>query len=167
MHTIIIYTYIDWQCKVMAQFPFLLPLLVSLTVSLSIPFYLLGIHPFPWCDSVHLGPRLLVNWPPPPHSLPIPSPFQIPSTPGQLCALLRRHRDSGFTGSGTGKNHNTLWICHCCLNSKLLPAAEARGGKRVMIPKQLASVLCVGSYLGEPCQAALTLWGSRIPQKFK
>ncbi len=31
-----------------------------------------------------------------------PSPFQIPNTPGQLCALLRRRRDSGFTGSRTG-----------------------------------------------------------------
>ncbi len=37
----------------MAQFPFLLPLLVSLLV----PFYLLGIPPFVWCDPVHLGPR--------------------------------------------------------------------------------------------------------------
>jgi hypothetical protein len=32
---------------------------------------------------------------------PSPSPLQIPTTPGQLCTLLRRHRDSGFTGSGT------------------------------------------------------------------
>ncbi len=27
-----------------------------------------------------------------------PSPFRIPITPGQLCALLRQHCDSGFTG---------------------------------------------------------------------
>ncbi len=37
----------------------------------------------------------------PPHSLPILSPFQIPNTSGQLCALLRRHRDPGFSWSRT------------------------------------------------------------------
>jgi hypothetical protein len=54
-----------------------------------------------WCNPVHLGPRLLVNWPPPSHPLPILSPFQIPDTSGQLCALLKRHRDPGFSWSGT------------------------------------------------------------------
>ncbi len=52
--------------------PFFIPLLLTWKPSLL------------WQDPVHLGLRLLVNWPPPfstpPHSLPIPSPFQIPST---------------------------------------------------------------------------------------
>ncbi len=94
IHTIIIYTYIDWQYKVMAQFPFSLPLLVSLSVPLSIPFYLLGIPPFAWCDPVHLGPRLLINWTPPPHSLPIPN-SQHPRSivrPTKTTSRLRLHR---------------------------------------------------------------------------
>jgi hypothetical protein len=32
---------------------------------------------------------------------PHPLPFQIPSISGQLCALLRRHCDPGFSWSGT------------------------------------------------------------------
>ncbi len=52
--------YIDYQYKIMAQFPFY-PL-ASFPVSFPfIPSYLLGIPPFAWCDPVHLGPRLLVN----------------------------------------------------------------------------------------------------------
>ncbi len=39
---------------------------------------LLGILPLVWCDPVLPGPRLLVDWPPPPHSLPI----QISRPPG-------------------------------------------------------------------------------------
>ncbi len=75
----------------MVQLPFF-TLLASFPVSSpSIPFYLLGIPPLAWCDPIHLVARKLTS----------PSKFQIPSTPGQLCALLRRHRDSGFTGYGT------------------------------------------------------------------
>ncbi len=93
------YMYTDWQHNYGA-----IPLLCSpcwYPVNFpSIPFYLLGNPPLAWCDPVHLGPRLLVNWPPPSHPLPIPSPFQIPNTSGQLCALLRRHRDPSFSWSG-------------------------------------------------------------------
>ncbi len=46
---------------IMAQSPFSTPLAGSLLIPFSIPFYLLGIPPFVWCDPVHLGPRLLVN----------------------------------------------------------------------------------------------------------
>ncbi len=40
----------------------------------------------------------------------IPSPFQIPNTPGQLCALLRQHRDPGFPWSGTIRATTLLHI---------------------------------------------------------
>ncbi len=65
----------------MAQTPFFTPLADSFLIPLSIPFHLLGIPPFAWCDPVHLGPRLLLNCPPLPQTLPSPSPFQIPSPP--------------------------------------------------------------------------------------
>jgi hypothetical protein len=45
----------------MAQSPFFTPLASFPVSSPSIPFYLLGIPPFAWCDPVHLGPRLLVD----------------------------------------------------------------------------------------------------------
>jgi hypothetical protein len=54
-----------------------IPLANSL-FSLS-PSYLLGIPPLVWCDPVHLGPRLLVNWPPPPHSN-FPTPRGFPKS---------------------------------------------------------------------------------------
>ncbi len=54
----------------LAGFPLLIPL-ANFLLPLN-PSYLLGIPPLVWCDPVHPGPRLLVNWPPPPHSLPIP-----------------------------------------------------------------------------------------------
>ncbi len=87
--------------QVIAQFPLFAPRASSPLTSLFIPLYLLGNPPLAWCNPVHLSPRLLVNWPPLSHSLPIPSPFQIPNTPGQLCASLRRHCDPGFSWSGT------------------------------------------------------------------
>ncbi len=59
----------------LCQFPLLIPSSLE-------PFYLLGIPPLVWCDPVHPGPRLLVNWPPSPHSFPIPFPFQIPDPLG-------------------------------------------------------------------------------------
>jgi hypothetical protein len=57
-----------------------IPLANSL-FSLS-PSYLLGIPLLVWCDPVHLGPRLLVNWPPspfPPHSN-FPTPRGFPKS---------------------------------------------------------------------------------------
>jgi hypothetical protein len=71
----------------MPHSPCFIPLVNSLFLSLPFPFYLLGNPPLAWCDPVHLGLRLIVNWPPPSHLLPIPSPFQSPNTSGQLCAL--------------------------------------------------------------------------------
>ncbi len=60
----------------LAGVPLLFPLANS---SLSSnPSYLLEIPPFAWCDPIHPGPRLLVNWPPPPHSK-FPSPLGIPN----------------------------------------------------------------------------------------
>jgi hypothetical protein len=95
----------------MAQTPFLLPLLVPLWF----PFHLLGIPSL--CGAI---PSTLVSgcsWTglPLPKPFPVPPPFQIPNTPGQLCAILRRHSDSGFTRSGTktiqnSSSHNSLFI---------------------------------------------------------
>ncbi len=45
----------------MVKFPLFAPLASFPVSSPSIPFYLLGIPAFAWCDPVHLGPRLLVN----------------------------------------------------------------------------------------------------------
>jgi hypothetical protein len=42
----------------------------------------------------------------PPH----PPPFQIPTTPGQFCTLLRRHCDSGFSWSGTNTMIKSLLV---------------------------------------------------------
>ncbi len=47
---------------------------------LSTPFYLLGTL-LAVTGSVHLGPRLLVNWPPLSQLSPQPLPLQIPRTP--------------------------------------------------------------------------------------
>jgi hypothetical protein len=74
IHTLIWYIYthrlaIEWSAT-----PYWFPL--------PIPFYLLGIPPLVWCDPIHPGLGLLVNWPPPPHSLPIPSLFQFPDPLG-------------------------------------------------------------------------------------
>jgi hypothetical protein len=38
-------------------------------------------------------------------------------------------------------------LCHCYLNSKQTPATEVRLKRRETPPKQLSSVLCVGSCL--------------------
>jgi hypothetical protein len=66
----------------LAVFPLPFPLANS---SLSSnPSYLHGIPPFVWCDPVHPGLRLLVNWPPPPHPLPILSPFPPHSIPSPI-----------------------------------------------------------------------------------
>ncbi len=64
--------------------PFYFPLLIPLC-SL---FYFLLLTWKPsllWQDLVHLGLRLLVNWPPLSQPFPIPSPFQIPRAQGN-CA---------------------------------------------------------------------------------
>ncbi len=71
----------------LAGFPLLIPLANFLLP--SNPSYLLGIPPLGWCDPVHPGPRLLVNWPPPPHPLHIPSPTQIPIIPGFPRSIVR------------------------------------------------------------------------------
>jgi hypothetical protein len=99
----------------MAQFPFFTPLASFPVSSLSIPFYLLGIPPFAWCDPVHLGPRLLVNWPPPPHSIPIPSPFQFPNPPSfpkLIVRLTKTTSRSRLSWSGTRRNAT------CCHHKK-------------------------------------------------
>jgi hypothetical protein len=69
------------------------PLLFSLANSSlsSNPSYLLGIPPFMWCNPVHPGPRLLVNWPLPPHSK-FPSPQGIPSLIVRLTKTTSRSR---------------------------------------------------------------------------
>jgi hypothetical protein len=80
---------------------FLLPIPLANSLLPLNPSYLLRIPPLVWCDPVHLGPRLLVNWPHPPHSFPIPISWPPGVSPNQLCALLRRHHNPSFTWSGT------------------------------------------------------------------
>jgi hypothetical protein len=64
----------------MAQSPcFLSPLADSLLLPFLIPFTYLETL-LAVTGSVHLGLRLLVNWPPLSQPFPNPSPFQIPST---------------------------------------------------------------------------------------
>ncbi len=64
----------------MVQSPcFLFPLADSLLSPFFVPFT--SLEPsFSVTGSVHLGLRLLINWPPLPQPFPIPSPLQIPST---------------------------------------------------------------------------------------
>ncbi len=52
----------------------------SLLLPFQPPFYLLG-TPLAVTGSVHLGLRLLVNWPPLFHPLPNPPPSKFPGTP--------------------------------------------------------------------------------------
>ncbi len=138
-------TYIYWQYKVMAQFPFLLPLLVSLSVPLPIPFHLLRIPPFAWCDRVHLGPRLLVNWPPPPHSILIPSPFpphsNFPTPRGfpkwivrltKTTSRLRLHRVRNSTRATYVGRHGSP-PCHWLAFGQILPITYFLGLKMKMI----------------------------------
>ncbi len=80
--------------------PLLTPLVSSpCQLSLITPFVieslLLTWNPSFLCGGIliHPGPRLLVNWPPPPHSL-----FLPPTVPPiQVCTLLRRHHYTNFT----------------------------------------------------------------------
>ncbi len=58
----------------------LLPLASSPFLPFVHPFYLLGTL-LAVTGSIHLGLRLLVNWPPLSHPLRKPSPLQIPRTP--------------------------------------------------------------------------------------
>ncbi len=57
----------------------------------SIPFYLLGNPPLAWSVPVHLDPRLLVNWPPPPHSK-FPTPRGFPEPIVRLTKTTSRSR---------------------------------------------------------------------------
>ncbi len=68
--------------------PLLIPFCFSLLLPFPAPFYLLGTL-LAVTGSVHLSPRLLVNWPPltQPSPHPPPSDFPKPQTPR---ALLRR-----------------------------------------------------------------------------
>ncbi len=63
----------------MAQTPSFTPLACSPLIPFLIPSHLLGIPLFVWCNTVHLGPRLLENWPPVPHLSPIPPHFKFPA----------------------------------------------------------------------------------------
>jgi hypothetical protein len=83
--------------------PLLIPLANSLcwfplTIPLSPESLLLSWNPSSLRGAilVHPGPRLLVNWPPPSHCLPIPISHPPRVSPNQLCALLRQHHDTDF-----------------------------------------------------------------------
>jgi hypothetical protein len=96
-HTIIIYVHRLTTHGYGAN-PLFTPLAIS-PLSFE-PSYLLGIPPLRGAVLSTLIPGC--SWTELP--LPIPphlTPSQIPTTPGQLCVLLRRHRDPGFTWSGT------------------------------------------------------------------
>ncbi len=82
--------------------PLITPLIIPLLPEepSSFPEFLLLIwNPSFACGAipVHSGPRLLVNWPLPPSSVPPHSHFLPNGSPFQLCALLRWHRDLDFT----------------------------------------------------------------------
>ncbi len=87
----------ELQCTTIhGAFPLLLSplagsLLPSPFVSLSIPSYLLGTL-LAVTGSVHLGLRLLVNWPPLTHPLPNPPPSKFPE-PQSSRASLRRPQE--------------------------------------------------------------------------
>ncbi len=70
-----------------------LPLLIPLSLTWNPSLCVVRSRP-PW-------PQVACELASPSSTLPSPSPFQIPNTPGQWCTILRRHRDSGFTRSGT------------------------------------------------------------------
>ncbi len=102
IQAIIIYTYAAHDTIISAILPFCYPCYYPLTS----PFYslLLTWKPSfgvmrpcpPWSQDAR---KLTSPFSSPPHPLPIPN----SQHPGQLCASLRRHCDSGFSWSGTIK----------------------------------------------------------------
>ncbi len=86
----LLYTHIQIDNIRYGTTPLLPPLLVLCYSAFHFP--LTYLETLLWRDAI---PSTLA------HPLPIPSPFQIPNTPGQLCASLR-HRGPGFSWSGTG-----------------------------------------------------------------
>jgi hypothetical protein len=107
----------------MAHSPFLLPLLVPC----QFPFHSLLLTRNPSFGVMRSRPP----WPQVARKLtspsPIPSPFQIPSTPDQSCALLRRHRDSGFTGSGTGSTEDAVLSTEDAVSEASVPNCSEKG----------------------------------------
>ncbi len=92
LHTIIMHTF---GLYTLALSPcFLSPLAESLLLSFWIPFYLLG-NPPSVTGSIHLGLRLLVDWPPLSQPLPIPPHSKFPE-PRLISASLQRPQESGF-----------------------------------------------------------------------
>ncbi len=80
----------------MAQSPcFLSPLVDSLLLPFVFPFTYLETL-LSVTGSVHLGLRLLVNWPPLPQPSPFPPHSKFPE-PRLSSALLRRPQESGFS----------------------------------------------------------------------
>ncbi len=65
--------------------------------------------PFVWCDPVHPGPRLLVNWPPPPHSLPIPPHSKFPSPQGIPNLVMRPAKTTSRSQLYIVRNKSDLW----------------------------------------------------------
>ncbi len=138
--------YIDWQHKLWRNPLVLLPLLIpcyfqphSLLLTWKPSFGVMRSCP-PWPQVTR---KLTSPFPSPPHPLPISSPFQIPNTSGQLCALLRRHRDPAFSWSWTRGAWWSAVLCGDdyfnelggaswldCIGSCLLTNCTAQAGAR-------------------------------------
>jgi hypothetical protein len=161
----------------MAQSPcFLLPLLI--------PFCPLSFVPFTYLEtllavtgSVHLGLRLLVNWPPLSQPFPTPSPLQIPSS---QVKYTPHYEDFKNPASLVRNNNNLYWFVCVVAIQYLLFIRQQRdpwcsgwnfsGGGRFQRLSLLTwkLILCVGllnhshteSMLSETQQARE--WGVRI-----
>ncbi len=79
----------------MAQTPCFTPLAESLLSPFFVPFTYLETL-LAVTGSVHLGLRLLVNWPPLSQPFPFPPHSKFPVPRLNICALLRRLQESGF-----------------------------------------------------------------------
>ncbi len=98
----------------MAQPPcFLSPFADSPLLPLLVPFTYLETL-LAVTGSVHLGLRLLVNWPPLSQPFPIPSPLQIPSTQVNRRLTMTTSRIRLLL-SGTGRMHWCMYICMKCM----------------------------------------------------
>jgi hypothetical protein len=84
------------------------------------PFYFLLLTWKPsllWKDPVHPGPRLLVNWSPHFHPLPIPSTFQNPDPLGfswAKCALTKTTSQTGLQVQNRGNLSKFVKMTLCC-----------------------------------------------------
>ncbi len=136
---------------------------------LLIPFLLPITNPFTYMEtlldvtgSVHLGPRLLVNWPPLSQPLPNPSPLQIPRSPDikRLTMTTSRTRLL-LSGTIMLQHRNTGWyiLYICSLGEETL--------KRLLhnMRWESASEMCISMDCSSHyCKNSLLLKLHQLPQ---